>query len=304
MKAPIKDIFSITLRLTVTCLLAGLIMGVTFIFTSDAKKQNAYQNEERVMYALLGYSAQQAKPENLKMYALYRYIVDDGQTSFVAYLVPTLQSDFTFIQLDLQGHFVAQFPVAMAQSTAIDDQERARAILKVLGKSQDSLRFVETIRVVTQDAKRRAYILSGSTPGFKNHIKMMLALSAQFDILGVEILEHEEDPGLGAEIEQSYFRNQFVGKSLERIKSLDVLRTPIPEDYGLALNNKVGGEELDNILQKHKDDDIYALTGATISTRAVSNGVKSIVRKFVYRIEVLDKVMQSQNIQSPIMEQP
>ena len=41
----------------------------------------------------------------------------------------------------------------------------------------------------------------------------MLALDPQFSLLGLEILEHEEDPGLGAEIEQDYFRNQFKGKS-------------------------------------------------------------------------------------------
>ena len=50
------------------------------------------------------------------------------------------------------------------------------------------------------------------------------------------------------------------------------------------------------VLEKYQDNDIYALTGATISTVAVSNGVRGIVKKFAYRMGVLDKVLQEQNI--------
>ncbi len=52
-----KNIITIVFRLTLSCLVAGFIMGTPFfIMTSKAKKQNEHVNEEKVMYSLLGYS--------------------------------------------------------------------------------------------------------------------------------------------------------------------------------------------------------------------------------------------------------
>ena len=45
------------------------------------------------------------------------------------------------------------------------------------------------------------------------------------------------------------------------------------------------------IRQRYKDEDIHALTGATISSAAVTNGVKSMVKKFAYRIQILDQAL-------------
>ena len=50
-----KDILSIVIRLTVSCLLAASVMGICFIFTSNAKKHNEHVKEQQVMYELLGY---------------------------------------------------------------------------------------------------------------------------------------------------------------------------------------------------------------------------------------------------------
>ena len=52
-------------------------------------------------------------------------------------------------------------------------------------------------------------------------------------------------------------------------------------------------EQIREIKQKHLKDDIYALTGATISSRAVTNGVKDTVRKFVYRLDILNDAHQT-----------
>ena len=41
-----KNILTIILRLTVSCLIAGLVMGMTFVFTNKAKKKNEQAREE------------------------------------------------------------------------------------------------------------------------------------------------------------------------------------------------------------------------------------------------------------------
>jgi len=53
---------------------------------------------------------------------------------------------------------------------------------------------------------------------------------------------------------------------------------------------------VDTIRSKYQDKDIYALTGATISSKAVTNGVKNMIRKFAYRINRLDSVISREHI--------
>ena len=72
----------------------------------------------------------------------------------------------------------------------------------------------------------------------------MLAVDPAFTLIGVEILEHEEDPGLGAEITQDYFKNQFKGKPFEALKSINVVKEPIPADYLKALNGKLSEKDI------------------------------------------------------------
>ena len=134
-------------------------------------------------------------------------------------------------------------------------------------------------------------------------IKLMVSLNPDFKVTGIAIIESEEDPGLGAEIQQDYFRNQFVGKTVEILKSLKVIKEPLPTDYldvlepAKAKQEGLTQDQIREIKQKHAKDDIYALTGATISSRAVTNGVKDTVRKFVYRLDILTDALKQENIQ-------
>ena len=130
----------------------------------------------------------------------------------------------------------------------------------------------------------------------------MLALKPDFDILGLEIMEHEEDPGLGGEIEQDYFKNQFKEKPFELLKTLKVVKEPLPDEFKRVLEaaqgeeNNISDVEAKEIRKKYQDKDIYALTGATISSRAVTVGVKNMVKKFAYRLKTLDAVISAQEV--------
>lgn len=296
-----KDILTIIFRLTVACLLAGLVMGAAFIATNKAKKHNLHVNEQKVMFSLLGYSAKNPAPETVAMHEVYRYLVGEGETLAMGYLLPLKDGSFSFVTIDLAGAFAAQTPVAVSPEKATEEGERTKAIAAAIGVEK-SLRYADQTIVVTNGGKRMAYLLPGRFPGFKTFIGAILALDPNFSILGLEIMEHEEDPGLGAEITQDYFKNQFKGKPLETVKKLEVVKTPLPEEYlkGLeAAKHGLGAEEVARIQEQYKDDDIYALTGATISSRSVTNGVKAMVKKFAYRLAILDRVMVEQHIAVP-----
>lgn len=292
-----KDMLTIIFRLTVSCLLAGLVMGGGYILTTKAKLHNEHVNEQRVMLSLLGYSTDNPAPAELELHEIYRYVVTEGENLSVAYLVP-VQEGFAFVNIGLDGNFISQLPVEISAEQVLVAGDRDLAIMTVLGEGR-TIRFADQTIVVINNSGRMAYLLPGEFPGFKTFIKVILAVDPAFALLGLEIMEHEEDPGLGGEIVQDYFKGQFKGKSFAAVKALDVAKLPIPAEYLQALEvakSGISGDEVQRIQQLYSDKDIYALTGATISSKSVTSGVKAIVKKFAYRVSILDRVLAEQGI--------
>jgi electron transport complex protein RnfG len=99
------------------------------------------------------------------------------------------------------------------------------------------------------------YIIQSFGKGYSSYINTLIAVDAGFKVQRIGILGHAETPGLGDEIESEGFRKQFAGKDLEHLK---VLKTETTE-Y------------------------VQAISGATISSRAVSddavkNGVAFLIK--------------------------
>lgn len=295
-----KEIIRITFRLTLSCFLAALIMGGAFVFTDKAKKENEHKEVQSTMIGLLGYSSEKPAPKDLKLYSLYRYIVEENGTTYLGYMVPVSNSgkeSYDFLKLSLDGKLVQRLPLNISLEKAAEETERKNALKEAL-KTDKGFSYQDSTVVAREGDKKVAYLLPGKFGGFKTFIKVIVSLSPEFDVRGLEIMEHEEDPGLGAEISQNYFKNQFRNKSFERLKALNVIKEPLPEDYRRYLDapDKFNGEQLDTILKQYRDKDIYALTGATISSRSVTDGVKTMVKRFAYRIKILDDVIASQKI--------
>lgn len=293
-----KEIISIVVRLTVSCLLAATVMGLCFIFTSNAKKHNEHVKEQQVMYELLGYKGGAEIPSSLAMHEVYRYVISSSEKQSIGYVVPESQGEeagFLLVNIDLSGALIESKPISLSEAEVLEEETRNKAVLAAVGPGY-AVNFADQTVVVTDNGSRIAYLIGGKFQGFKTFINVMLAVNPDFSLVGLEILEHEEDPGLGAEIEQDYFKNQFKGKPFEALKTIDVVKAPIPADYLKALNGKVSKEDILKFREQYKDHDVYAITGATISTKAVSNGVKGIVKKFAYRVNVLDKVLKEQQL--------
>ena len=293
-----KNIITIVIRLTVSCLLAASVMGLCFIFTSNAKKHNEHVQEQKVIYELLGYKGGAKIPDSMALHDVYRYVITGGDKQSIGYLVPQghgKEKGFLFVNIDLAGGLLGSKAVTLGEAEALDLKVRGKAMEQAAGPGY-TVKFADQTIVVTKDGKRIAYLLGGKFQGFKTFVNVMLAVDPQFTILGLEVLEHEEDPGLGAEITQDYFKNQFKGKPFEALKAIEVVKAPLPADYLEALNGKVSEEDIVKFREQYKDKAIYALTGATISSKSVAEGVKGIVSKFAYRINVLDKIVKEQQL--------
>ena len=279
-------------------------MGSVFIITDKAKKHNEHVNVQTTMLGLLGYTKDHPAPPDLKLYTMYRYLLQNGEVETLGYMAPVDKGNgigYDLIVVNLDGQFVNRFALPITPNEAAEAQERTAALRTVL-KPPSTFSFADETIVARWGAGHMAYLIPGKFQGFKTFIKVMLALDQSFRIIGLEIMEHEEDPGLGGEIVQDYFKNQFKGKSLAIMKKIKVIKEPLPEEYKKYLEMKENEAEpfpkgvIDTIRSKYQDQDIYALTGATISSRAVTQGVKGIIRKFAYRINILDNIITSQHI--------
>jgi electron transport complex protein RnfG len=299
-----KQILRITIGLTISCLIAGLVMGSVFTLTDKAKKRNEHKNVQDTMLGLLGYSKAHPSPSDLKLYTIYRYIVEEGEEKYLGYMTPLergKEEGYALLLITLDGKFVNKYSLEISPEEALQEHNRETALKAVL-KPPKRFSYEDSTIIVKLGEKRIAYLLPGSFPGYKTLIRVMLALDPSYKILGLEIMEQEEDPGLGAEIKEDYFKNQFKGKTFEKVKELKVIREPLPEEYRRYLERKKGDkgvftkEEIARIRSKYQDKDIYALTGATISSEAVTNGVKGMIKRFAYRVGILDDVIAEQKV--------
>jgi electron transport complex protein RnfG len=98
-----------------------------------------------------------------------------------------------------------------------------------------------------------AFIASTAGKGYSSFIQMLVSLSPDLKIRDLKVLGMNETPGLGDQVLEKSFLDQFKGKALSQI----VL---------------IKGETKDNI---------QAISGATISSRGVTNGVKDAVQTLV-----------------------
>ncbi|OPY88752.1 MAG: Na(+)-translocating NADH-quinone reductase subunit C [Syntrophus sp. PtaU1.Bin208] len=295
-----NDFVRITFRLTLSCLVAALVMGGAFIFTDKAKKHNEHSNVQQTMLGLLGYSSSNPPPKELKLHSLYRYIIEEKGTTYLGYMVPVSASgkeSYELLKMSLEGKLVQRMPLNISQDQAAEDTER-QTVLKEALKTEEGISYQDRTVVARIGDQRVAYLLPGRFGGFKTFINVILSLSPDFAIRGLEIMEHEEDPGLGAEISQNYFKNQFRNKTFERLKTLTVIKEPLPDEYRHYLDapDKMDKEESGKIIKQYGEKDIYALTGSTISSRSVTDGVKNMVKRFAYRIQVLNGVIADQKI--------
>ncbi|KGM98537.1 RnfABCDGE type electron transport complex subunit G [Clostridium botulinum] len=101
-------------------------------------------------------------------------------------------------------------------------------------------------------ADGEGYAIKVGTKGYGGEILMMVGIGKDGKIGGIKILAHNETPGLGAKAPDKEFSGQYDKKSID--KSLKVVKaTP------------------------SADNEIKAITGATITSNAVTKGVNEVV---------------------------
>lgn len=99
------------------------------------------------------------------------------------------------------------------------------------------------------------YVFETESKGYGGTVKVMTGISADGMITGVVVLEHGETPGLGANAERTTFTDQY--------------KQAVPAEGITLVKNRDAGE-----------GEIEALTGATITSRAVTSAVNLAVEQY------------------------
>ena len=135
------------------------------------------------------------------------------------------------------------------------EKAEKEAMKKLLQEAEDFIK-IETIEdegitslyVGTKQGNAIGVVAKTITNGYGGNIELLVGLDTESKIKGIQILSHTETPGLGANATYPSFMEQFTGK----ISPLEVTKATAQEN------------------------EIVAITGATITSKAVTDGVNQI----------------------------
>ena len=134
-------------------------------------------------------------------------------------------------------------PIAAANEAAT--QEAMQAVLPSDAYEQVEYTGGNALVTAVYKAGDAGYGVQVAPSGFGGNLDVMVGVGADGTCTGVSIISHAETSGLGANATKEDFRAQFVGKA----------NVAVTKDGG----------------------DIAALTGATITSRAVCDGVNAAI---------------------------
>lgn len=126
-------------------------------------------------------------------------------------------------------------------------RQKNLALLAVIPES--GLKLVDKGKIVLFEKgnKVKYYAAIGAAPGYNSVLQIVVGFTLQKKITAIHILSELETPGLGANSEKPVFYNQYAGKD--------------PQKIYVVKRNAKGNE-------------INAITGATITSRAVTKSVR------------------------------
>ena len=170
----------------------------------------------------------------------------ESNVAYIARLTITL----LLITAVVAAALAAVNSVTAPKIQAINEQKTQTAIEAVLPGGGEEIAFTDDTGLVSTVYKGQSgYAVEVTPAGFNGTVTMMVGVDNTGKVLGISVVNHTETAGLGAEAASqgaagTAFRSQFTGMS------------------GSVSVTKDGGQ-------------VDALTGATITSRAVCAGVNA-----------------------------
>jgi electron transport complex protein RnfG len=125
------------------------------------------------------------------------------------------------------------------------EEQKIQHMLSAMFPNMSKYTFEDDIYTIYSDGTEVGYAFLAVGKGYGGEISILVGLKDENTIKGITIISHTETPGLGSRIAESSFTDRFAGLNIADV----------------ALRQE-GGQ-------------IDAITGSTISSRAVINAVRT-----------------------------
>lgn len=118
-------------------------------------------------------------------------------------------------------------------------------------KSSDS-GLVREIHLAKDGDKNLGWCVSVAPNGYGGEIEFIVGIDSEYKTTGIKIVNMSETAGLGSKAGEEKFSSQFIGKNASN--GLSVIKSGTPSD-----------------------DEILAISGATVTSKAVAEGVNAAI---------------------------
>ncbi len=113
-----------------------------------------------------------------------------------------------------------------------------------------------------------AYIVPIDTQGLWGEISGYLSIDSDgTTVRGFTITRHSETPGLGGEIEQEWFQENFEGKK-------------IVDQQGTFVSVRVARGDVEQVPEEEKPHYVDGISGATLTGKYLSEGLKEVLSRY------------------------
>ena len=125
--------------------------------------------------------------------------------------------------------------------------------VNIEGLGEGVYEMVQNVFVGKANGSIVGYCVGVAPNGYGGAIEMIVGIDTQLKVSGMNIVNFSETPGLGAKASEEAFKNQYKGK---------------------------GGSEPLNVIKNGtpKENEIVAISGATVTTNAVTDGVNTAIQ--------------------------
>lgn len=148
---------------------------------------------------------------------------------------------------------IAQRAVADAENTrkvvfSDADEFVKLKVDKIKASSKNNYDCIKEVYAAKINGKTTGYVFQATPKGYGGEINVMVGINDKGMVTGVQVGDNKETPGLGAKAKDAGFTGQYIGKKFGLIS---------------VVKSKVKNE-----------NEIEAISGATITSKAVSKGVE------------------------------
>jgi electron transport complex protein RnfG len=145
------------------------------------------------------------------------------------------------------------YHTVFTEAASFDENADAKAEIAgtkdQIAKDYSSARIVSVMDAKDASGKVVGHVINSTGKGFKGDVAITVGIKSDGTVTGIGFLSISESPGLGMEAEKSDFYGQYENKKVDKFTV-----------------TKTGAKQ---------DSDINAISGATITSRAVTNAVNA-----------------------------